>query len=187
MYFVVALNIVNILIITAAGFMMPLWGDFVQRIGGDVRTAGNAICIFSIVIGLLTILAGRIEDKYNKNEFFVVFAQFIMMLAYAGYFFVVHPWQLYLIQFVLGLAGAFQAPAIYSLYHRYIPATKNSSYWGAWAGFYNISIGIGALFAAYIVHHFGFNTMFTLLFCIAFVGFVVSLVVMSQIKKEAVA
>jgi len=163
LYFVILLNIINILIIFIAGFMMPIWGDFVQHIGGDVRTAGNAIGIFSIIIGVLTFITGKIESRFRHDISFVVITQGVMTLCIIGYLFVAHPWQLYTIQVLLGIAGAFQVPALYALYHHHMPEEGATFYWGVWNGFYNISIGIGAFISAYLVHHFGFTTMFSVL------------------------
>ncbi len=154
---------INIMIIVAGGFMGPIWAVYVHKIGGDLRTAGNAIGVFSIVIGVVTMIAARIENYFNKEAFFLAFSQAIMVLSYCGYFWVAHPWQLYCVQIGLGIGGAMQSPAIYSLYHDYIPAKKSTSYWGVWNGFYNISVGIGAMISAYIVHRFGMHMMFILL------------------------
>ncbi|MCD8543077.1 MAG: hypothetical protein LRY69_06820 [Gammaproteobacteria bacterium] len=119
--FVYFLNIVNFLVILSAGFMIPLWGDFVIHIGGDVRTAGKAVAIFSMAIGFFTFFAGKIESKFSQDAWFMVATQAVRCLAYAGYFFVSSPMQLYGVQICLGVAGAFQAPAMYSLYHQHMP------------------------------------------------------------------
>lgn len=182
--FVFFLNSVNILIIVSAGFMMPLWGDFVEKIGGDVRTAGSAIGIFSIVIGFFTFIAGKIESKFNKDEWFMVITQVTMVLSYGGYFFVTKPWQLYLVQIGLGLSGAFQAPALYSLYHKCMPQKDSAFYWGIWTGFYNISIGTGAYISAYIVHEFGFTAMFSALFGVAGFGLVTAVYTKYLLKQN---
>ena len=181
--FVFLLNSVNILIIVAAGFMIPLWGDFVKQIGGDIQTAGNAVAVFSVIIGFFTFIAGRIVSKFNKDAWFLVGMQAFMMLSYVGYFFVTKPMHLYLVQVGLGLGGAFQAPAIYSLYHKYMPQEDTPFYWGIWTGFYNISIGTGAFLSALIVRHFGFTVMFSSLVAVAFFGLAVSIYTMLQTKR----
>ena len=169
------LNSVNILIIVSAGFMLPLWGDFVAKIGGDIRTAGSAIGIFSVVIGFCTFITGKIESKLKHDEWFLVITQLTMTLSYGGYFFVSQPWHLYLVQIGLGLSGAFQVPALYSLYHKCIPKQDSAFYWGIWTGGYNISIGSGAFVSAYIVHKFGFTAMFSVLFSVSVLGLVTAL------------
>jgi MFS family permease len=181
--FLLALIIINFLIILAAGFITPVWADFVKNIGGDVRTAGNAICLFSIVIGFCTWIAAKIENQMQKHEEVMVISQLMFVISYMGYFFVHSPLQLYIVQILLGLSGAIQVPALYALYERYIPKEQSTFYWGIWAGSYNIALGIGALISAYTVHHFSFKIMlFTLTFsatlCLLF-----TTIIMYKVKK----
>jgi predicted MFS family arabinose efflux permease len=178
-FFIAAYIFINALIIVNAGFMMPLWSDFVKHIGGDIRTAGNAVLLFSIVIGGVTCIAGNIESRIKKDRFFMIASQAVMCVGYFGYFFVKHPYQLYMVQVVLGLGGAFQSPVLCSLYQKSIPQNKTSHYWGIWNGLYQVAMGIGALLGAYIVHHTGYFDMFGAMFavsiaCLFFVTYVVS-------------
>ncbi len=165
-FFIIAFIFINVLVIIAAGFMIPLWSDFVTHIGGDVRTAGKAILLFSMVIGLVTCLAGVIESKFKHDRFYMIAAQAVMCLGYAGYFFVHNPQQLYMVQIILGVGGAFQSPVLCALYQQVIPKEKSSQYWGVWNGFYQIAMGIGALSSAYIVHHYSYTPMFSAMLAI---------------------
>jgi predicted MFS family arabinose efflux permease len=176
-FFISAYILINALIIVNAGFMMPLWSDFVKHIGGDIRTAGKAVLLFSMILGGVTCIAGNIESRLNKDRFFMIASQAVMCVGYLGYFFVQHPYQLYMVQIVLGVGGAFQSPVLCSLYQKSIPKGKTSHYWGIWNGLYQIAIGIGALLGAYIVHHAGYRDMFASMFgvsiaCLLFVVYV---------------
>lgn len=182
-YFMKSLITINVFIIIAGGFLVPLWASFVHRIGGDIRTAGNAIAIFSIIIGVFTCIAGKIENQLDHDEYFLVGSQAMFVLGYACYFFVHHTWQLYLLQMWLGMAGAMQSPAIYSLYQRFMPKGTRNTAWGIWNGFYNISMGIGAFVSAYVAHSFGFNGVFTMMTLIALAGLVICCIVMRDIKS----
>lgn len=166
---------INFLIILAAGFMMPVWAEFVHKIHGNIQTAGNAICIFSIILGFFTWIAGKIENQLGHEELILAVSQGLFALSYLGYFWVHSPLDLYLVQIALGISGAIQVPALYALYERYIPKSESTFYWGIWAGTYNIAIGFGALISAYVVQHFGFNAMFGALFAVALSCFLVIL------------
>lgn len=181
-HFMKSLIVINVFIIVSANFLVPLWGDFVQHIGGDIRVAGNAICVFSIVIGVLTCFAAKLESMVKKDEWFLVASSVWMTLSFAGYFFVHHPWQLYLVQISLGLAGSFQCPAIYSLYHRYLPINQSAFHWGIWNGFYNIAYGTGALLGAYILHRFSFNAVFSVMLTISFAGLATTIITTTKFK-----
>ena len=157
---IASLMAVNIMIIVASAFMTPLWAVFSHRIGGTVKTAGNAIALFSIVIGLTMVVSSYFQGKWRKEKFFFIFSQLLATLSYSLYFWVQHPWQLYIVQVGLGVAGALQAPAIYSLYHQAIPKARATFYWGMWTGGYNIAVGTGAIVSAYITQIWGFTALF---------------------------
>jgi len=174
--------LINFLIILSAGFMMPVWAEFVHKIHGDIRTAGNAICIFSIILGFFTWFTAKIENQMGHEELILVFSQALFSLSYLGYFWVTSPIQLYLVQVALGVSSAIQVPALFSLYERYIPKSESTFYWGVWAGAYNIAIGLGALISAYTVQHFGFTIMFEVLFSVSVVCFMVILGTILKIR-----
>jgi len=182
-YFMKPLIAINVFIIVTSSFLMPLWAKFVMHIGGDLRTACIAICVFSIVIGIFTIIASRIEHSFRHYENFIAITSLLFTLTYCGYFFVSHPWQLYLIQVILGLCGAFQCPALFALYHFYMPKTHSGFHWGIWNGFYNISVGVGALMSAYIAYHFGFTAVFATLVGFSLVGNIYTIFAMHQMKN----
>ena len=183
-YYLMSLLIVlNIIIIGTANFITPVWAKFVQSIGGDLRTAGNAIGIFAIILGIFTYLAGMIENKLQKNELFLVLTQGMFAIGYLGYLLIHHAWQLYLIQIWLGLAGAFQAPALYSLYQSYIPREKVTWAWGLWNASFNVAMGLGALAGSYLVSLTDFNIMFIFLSATAFSGLILAFIIRLQILK----
>ena len=178
--------LINFLIILSAGFMMPVWAEFVHKIHGDIRTAGNAICIFSIILGFFTWFTAKIENKIGHEELILVFSQALFSVSYLGYFWVTSPIDLYLVQIALGISSAIQVPALFSLYERYIPKSESTFYWGVWAGAYNIAIGLGALISAYTVHHFGFTIMFGVLFSVSVVCFMTILGTILKIRYTVV-
>lgn len=170
------LILINFLIIFASGFIMPVWAEFVKNIHGDLRTAGNAICLFSVILGLFTWIAAKVENHLNRNQLILIISQALFILSYASYLWVEHPWQLYIVQICLGLSGAIQAPALFALYESVIPNQQTTFYWGIWAGSYNVAMGISALIGAYTVHHFGFRSMFELMLATATVCFIFTIV-----------
>ncbi len=179
-FFIRAYLVINTLILINVGFMTPLWSDFVEHIGGDIRTAGKAVLLFSIVIGGVTCIAGHIESRLQKDRFFMIAAQAMMCVGYAGYFYVRTPVELYVVQVILALGGAFQSPVLCSLYQHSIPAEKSSYYWGIWNGLYQVAVGVGALCGAYIVHHAGYQQMFSAMFIVSIACLIAIIYVMKQ-------
>lgn len=178
------LILINSLIIMAGAFMTPLWSNFVLQIGGNLQTAGIAIAIFSIVIGGFMCLAGKIEHHYQHDEWFMISSQCVVLLSYIGYFFVHHPWQLYLVEMGLGIGGAFQSPAICAIYQRYFTQKQSALFWAVWNGFYNIAMGSGALLAAVLVSYFNYKTMFAVLTGVAALCLFVTIGLMMKIQGK---
>ncbi len=180
------LILINMLIIATGAFMTPLWSDFVLRIGGDLQTAGIAICIFSIVIGVFMWIAGKIEHYYQNDEWFMCSSQLMVFVSYLGYFFVHHPWQLYLVEIGLGLGGAFQSPVICAIYQRYFSQKQSALFWAVWNGFYNIALGAGALLSSILVAHFNYTVMFAILSALAGVCLIANLLYMMTIRQAGI-
>lgn len=176
--------VLNTVIILNGAFMTPLWSNFVMQIGGDLRTAGKAVLLFSMVLGVVTCIAGNIQSRFNKDHFFMIASQCVVCLGYAGYFFVKNAMDLYIVQIVLGLGCAFQSPVLCALYQRYIPTNETNHYWGIWNGFYQIAVGVGALLGAYLVHRFGYQAMFLAMLVISLLC--LALIVYIARKEEGV-
>lgn len=177
------LILINVLIIGSGAFMVPLWSDFVLKIGGNIQSAGQAVFVFYIVGGVLMCGVGRIEHHYQNDEWFMCFSQLIVFLSYLCYFFVRHIWQLYLVEIGLGIGGAFQTPVISSIYQRYFTQHQSALFWAVWNGFYNIAMGVGAFCGAFLVSHYGYRLMFSVLTTTAFVCLVVTLLLMMKITN----
>lgn len=182
-YFMKPLVLINIVTIMGAEFLTPLWSKFSEHIGGDIRTAGIAVSIFAIIIGCFIMIAGRIEHHYKNEEDMMMLTSILMTFGYVGYLFVHHPWQLYLIEAYLGVTTAFQSPAIYSLYNRYMPKTHFAFHWGIWNGFYFIAFGTGALISVFIAHYFNFTAVFLGMIILSLITIILNFSLMPAIKR----
>ncbi len=178
-----ALIAINVMIIASAAFMTPLWSNFVLQIGGNLQTAGIAVSIFSVVIGVFMCIAGRIEHHYQNDEWFMCFSQLIVFLSYTAYLWVHHPWQLYLVQVGLGIGGAFQTPVICAIYQRYFSQKESALFWSIWNGFFNIAIGAGALISSLLVAHFNYLIMFRSLSALAGICLLANILLMMHIRQ----
>jgi predicted MFS family arabinose efflux permease len=178
-----ALIAINVMIIASGGFMTPLWSNFVLKIGGDLQTAGIAVSIFSVVIGVFMCIAGWIEHRYQNDEWFMCFSQLIVFGSYTAYLFVQHPWQLYLVQVGLGIGGAFQTPVICAIYQRYFSQKESTLFWAIWNGFFNIALGAGALVSSLLVAHFNYQIMFKSLSALAGICLLANIALMMHIRK----
>lgn len=161
------LIILNSFIIIASAFLMPLWAPFMAHIGGDVRTAGVAICIFSIIMGISTMLVAKLTQTFKLEIPFLWISALIVAISYGGYLLVSSPIELYLVQLILGLGCALQTPPLYAIYQRQMNPQESTFGWGVWNGTYNISIGVAALTSSNIMHLLGIHEVLWVLFGIS--------------------
>lgn len=182
-HFMKPLIAINICIILAAQFLLPLWGSLASHVGGDLRSAGIAISIFSIVFGVFILVAGIIEQKLRNEKSIMVATGFLISICYLAYFIINRPWQLYLLQTLLAFFGSFQCVAIFSLYNKYMPKSHSAYNWGIWNSFYFFASGIAALLAGYTTHLFGFKGVFVVMFLISLASLVLTLLIMPKIRK----
>lgn len=171
----------------AAGLFGPIYAIFVERIGGDILTAGWAWALFSIVTGVTLYVMGKLEDRIKKNNWMVVVGFSIASLGLLGYVFVSHPWQLFVVQALLGFGWAFGTPAIDTIYSQNLEKKKINSQWGIWEASMRIVEGVSAFIGGIIVFALGFKVLFLIMFGISLISiFVVSrLIRQSRIKPMA--
>ena len=118
------------LIITAALFTLagsllnPLYGVFVEQIGGDLLTAGSSYALFAITTGVLMFLLSRWEDKVKHEERLVVIGNILITISYVGYMYVKTPIHLFIIQAICGVGVAILSPAWDSFFAMKVNAKK---------------------------------------------------------------
>lgn len=171
-------KVIRILITTSifynivGGLFGPIYAIFVEKIGGDILTASGAWAVYSIVMGILLLSFGKIEDKVNKRKT-VVIGYFFSSIGTTGYLFVSQPWHLFVVQIVLGL-GVITNPAWDALFSVSVSKGKESSEWGLWEGSTRIYAGMAAIIGGFIASTFGFRMLFMLMSIAAISGFLVS-------------
>jgi MFS family permease len=142
----------------------PIYAIFVEKIGGDILTAGSSFALFSLVMGLLILLLGKIEDIILKEtELWICVGYLITAIAFFGYCFVKSPLHLFLVQIILGIGGAISAPAYSAVYSKHLDPGKYAFQWGAWEAVRNFSTALGALTGAILATIFGFKFLFLIM------------------------
>lgn len=168
----------------SAGLFGPIYAIFVQEIGGDILTASNAWAVYSIVIGALLLITGRLEDHLNRRKM-VILGYFLSTVGTAGYLFVRQPLDLFIVQIILGVSAAINNPAWSAIFSTSLDKHCESSEWAEWEGIIRIDLGIAAFLGGIIVVAFGFRTLFILMTIISACSTVVStLLLRSNIWKD---
>ncbi|MBI4101343.1 MAG: MFS transporter [Candidatus Nealsonbacteria bacterium] len=159
------------LVLLAGAMLGPIYAVFVEEVGGDILTAGISFAIFSLVMGTLILVFGKIEDAFLKEkELWIALGYFLMAVGFFSYLFVKSPYHLFLVQAILGLGGAIEAPAYSSVYSRHLDHKKSAFQWGAWDAIRNFAAAAGALAGAALTTVYGFNILFIIMGFLAIIS-----------------
>lgn len=164
-------KIIKILITTSIfcniGFALyePIYAIFVEKIGGGILDAAISMGLFSIVLGIFTIVFGKLTDtnKCLKNKF-VVSGYAIVTAAFAGYYFVRGPLDLFIIQGVIGFGTAMIDPGWSALFGMHVQKNNEATEWGVWDGSKQIAIGVFSIAGGAIASTLGFKTLIVIMF-----------------------
>jgi len=167
----------------AAGLLGPLYAVYVEKIGGNLITAGTAFAILPIVSGALIFLFSKWEDRVKHQEKLLIWSRALNVAGFLGYLFIRNPTDLFLVQAVFGVSLAIGGPAFYSLYSKNLDRGKFASEWGVLESVCLMTIGIAAIVGGYVAEDFGFRTLFFLMFIISILSFIISLFLLKKNKK----
>ncbi len=147
----------------AAGLLGPIYAIYVQQIGGDILTAGSAYACFSIICGVTILLLSSWENRAKHQEKILVLSRVIMLIGFVGYLFVSNPFELFLIQIILGASLALGTPVFDTIYSKNLDKNKEAREWGAWEGQYQITLGLSAIVGSVIAEAYGFKALFIIM------------------------
>ncbi|MCW1892231.1 MAG: MFS transporter [Candidatus Uhrbacteria bacterium] len=143
-YFLLDINAVvrylimsDVLLVGASSMLAPIFALFIIRDiqGGNEIVAGIAAAIYLITKSLFQIPVATIIDRIRgeKDDFgILVCFSVIMALVPLLYLFISQPWQLYVVQFILGLFTAMTFPSFMAIFTRHIDRKKEATEWGVY-------------------------------------------------------
>lgn len=134
----------------AAGLLGPIFAlfieDFIQ--GGNEAVAGLAAGIYLFTKSILQIPIAHFIDKVRgeKDDFWLMFVCTIMISLIPLLYLVINtPYQLYAVQFLLGVFTAFTFPTYMAIFTRHIDKKKEGTEWGM---YFTLTDLVSAAFAA---------------------------------------
>ncbi len=158
-----SLLLISGLAMFASAMLIPIYALFVEEIGGGVTVASSSYAVFWLVAGLLTFVAGKIENKMKELELAIVVSQFVMCLGYVLYYFAHSVIMLYIIMFILGVGSAIFWPAFHSIYTKHVDGHKSAQQWSFYDGLAYIIPAIGAFIGGWLVKEYGFGIIFIIM------------------------
>lgn len=172
---VLVLYLISVLEVVARNLFGPFYAVYVERIGGDPISSGAAVAINSAVVGLFIIISGRVASKYKTEKLQMVIGFGISAVVYLGYIYINHPWQLFILEAISGVAVALSLPAFSGLYSAALEKGKHSSGWGDYFGFMNLISAVALFVSGVVVQKLGFNTLFVMMFSFQLLGMLASI------------
>ena len=167
----------------AAQMLGPIYAIFVQDIGGDILDVGIAWAIFTISMGILMIIFGKLEDTSFDKRNAVVFGFLLITMGTAGYLLIETPIHLFTVQAILGLGAAMAYPAWDALFMKSVSKKKESTAWAIQEGGIQIVAGIAAVAGSFIAMYYGFTVLFVSMMALQMAALLLSLHLFLPFKK----
>ncbi len=142
-----------------SGLFLPIFAIYSSRVGGDILDAGIAAAIFLFVTSIFEYPVGKLLDIY-KEKWFLIADYFLEAIVFIGYIFVHNIYQLFLLQIILGIAGAMGDPSWESLYDKSTSHKGSGSFWANSHLCIGVFGSIGMAIGVYVVKVFGFSVVF---------------------------
>lgn len=170
------------------GLLTPIFAVFIVDSipGGSIEVVGIATAIYLVTKSVMQLPAAYIIDKIcgDKDDFWFMFVSLLVAsLVPLSYLFVTTPMQLYVVQFILGLALAFNFPSFMALFTKYIPASKEATTWSIYFALFDLlsagAAAIGGIMAAIL----GFAPLIIAVSTIGVIGTLLLLPMRSHLRK----
>ena len=159
----------------AFGLLAPIFAVFVLKTvtGSTLKVIGTATALYWIARVLSTVPLSRLMDRTDGERdeyYFSVVGSFIISSIPLFYLLMTQAWQLYLIQFIHGLANSMAVPSWRILFTDHLDRGKTGYEWSL----EDIAIGSAAALSAYVgsrlAERFGFPFVLVLLSMLGYVG-----------------
>ncbi|MBT3465151.1 MFS transporter [archaeon] len=161
------------------GFFGPIYALYVKEIGGTILDTSLSWAIYSLVMGVLIIIFGKLEDKILNKRKMIVIGYFILAFGILSYAFVQDKTQLFIVQIINGIGVAVLNPAFKTIFSKDEDKGRESYEWSLWEGGEKIMLGTSALIGGIIVTYFGFKIMFYIMFIMQLFGALISINILS--------
>ena len=174
----------NGLVLLSGSMFGPIYGMFVEQIGGNIFDAGLTGSAFALAAAITTFLTGRIADRLKNHAEIVSLGYLIMALGFLLYLTVSSIYSLLVVQVIIGFAEAFYSPSFDVLYSRHVSRKHAGTGWGAWESINYFSIAVGAMIGGAIASIFGFQKLFLFMSALCLVSSAVILFYRNELNKN---
>ena len=169
------LTVSDILILSGFGLISPIFAVFIVDTikGGNLEVVGIAATVYLLTRSLAQIPIANMIDKIRgeRDDFWaMLIGSLVFSCVPLLYLLVSAPWQLYLVQFVYGLATASAYPSWFAIFTRHIDKEHEGIEWGAYHTLVDLGGAGAAALGGFLAYKFGFNYLFMLVSLVSLVG-----------------
>jgi len=150
----------NTAMVFVIGLLTPFYAVFVQKIGGNIASAGFSWAVFSIVAGVLTLLFAKWQLKVKEQELLLALGYLIRGLVFLSYAFMGSIAQLIFTQVLWGVGAALGTPAFDAVYSAHTSKEDSIVQWGQWEGIAAIATGLAAIVGGILIQEVGYSVVF---------------------------
>jgi MFS family permease len=183
------LIISDTMLIGSAGLLGPVFALFIKDfvVGGNEAVAGIAAGIYLFSRSILQIPIAHFLDKIKgeKDDFWVMFVFSILFAIVPLLYLVIStPWELYIVQFILGFFTAFTYPAFMAIFTRHIDKGKEGTEWGIYFTLTDVASAMLAIIGGFIAVYAGFPILIIMVVTMSLIGTLLLLPIKPYIKLK---
>lgn len=148
----------------AVGLLGPVFALFVEDFiqGGTAAVAGTAAGVYLFTKSILQIpIAQFIDRRRGEHDDFFLLSLFTILTALVPllYLIINTPFQLYIVQFFLGLCAAFTFPTYMAIFTRHVDKDREGTEWGLYYTLVDLTSAGFAVIGGYIAATYGFHIL----------------------------
>jgi MFS family permease len=169
------------------GLVNPIFAIYLSDgiVDGSAIVAGTAFGIYWTTKSLLQYPIGLFLDrtKGDKDDYFFLVLGFLIASSVPiGYAFSDYSWQIYILQFVYGIAMAMSIAGWRALFTRSIDRGQESSQWCLDEALLGLGQGIFGVMSGICVAYMGYDSTFLIASCLGVMGVVLLIQLRNDIR-----
>ena len=165
----------DILMMSGWGLISPIIAVFFteQIIGGSVQLAGFASAAYFLTKSIVQIPVARYIDlrRGEWDDYKVMIAgSLLITLSAFLYIFIKYPWQVFVVQIIYGVGGAFSYPSWLAIFTRHIDKKEEGIEWSIYFTMTDIGAALTSGLGGLMITQFGYQPVFAIVGVLSLVG-----------------
>jgi MFS family permease len=165
----------DVVAVSARGLLGPVFALFIENyiVGANAAVVGIAATVYLLSKSLLQIPFAHLMDKIKgeRDDFFMmVVGTLLSALVPLAYLFIHTPLELYLVEFLLGLAAAMAFPSFMAIFTRHIGREREGVEWGIYFTLVDLGSAVAAAVGGLLAIVLGFHVLIMGLTIVGLIG-----------------